>query len=71
MDHGAFDPDTQVTLAAFDCLTRQTQLTSDGVLPRAVRAPGFTVDGTRVPLIGPQRRFSRGDAGAIRVRRGR
>lgn len=53
MDSSAVDLDTRVRLAAFAFLAEQTQLHGD-VLPRATLATGFTFDGTRVPLIGPQ-----------------
>ncbi len=52
MDLGAFDLDQRVSLAAFDFLGQQTE--GDGVLPRTLLATGFTFDGTRIPLIGPQ-----------------
>jgi putative restriction endonuclease len=54
VDHSAGDLDRRVRLAAFDFLTRQTQRTPDGVLPRTLLATGFSFNGTRVPLIGPQ-----------------
>lgn len=53
MDHGAFDLDQKVRLAAFRYLTEHSQLHGE-VLPRTILATGFTFDGTRVPLIGPQ-----------------
>ncbi len=54
MDGSAAALDQRVRLAAFSFLAEQTQRTSDGVLPRVTLASGFTFDGTRVPLIGPQ-----------------
>jgi putative restriction endonuclease len=54
VDHSAGDLDRRVKLAAFDFLAQQTQRTPDGVLPRTILATGFSFDGTRVPLIGPQ-----------------
>jgi putative restriction endonuclease len=54
VDHGAGDLDRRVRLAAFAFLAEQTQRTSDGVLPRTLLATGFSFNGTRVPLIGPQ-----------------
>jgi hypothetical protein len=53
VDHGAFDLDTQVRLAAFAFLEQQMQLHGE-VLPYAALAAGFTFHGTRVPLLGPQ-----------------
>jgi len=47
------DRDGRVRLGAFAVLAEQTQRHGD-VLPRSVLAEGFEVDGTRVPLIGPQ-----------------
>ena len=47
------DRDTQVRLAAFAWL--DSRVTEYGeVLPRALLAEGFTFDGQRVPLLGPQ-----------------
>ncbi len=57
MDLGAFDLDQRVRLAAFEFLARQSQFASDGVLPLAVLATGFTFDGIHVSLIGPQGLF--------------
>ena len=45
--------DASVRLAAFRFLEEQTQLPGE-VLPRENLARGFQVDGSRVPLIGPQ-----------------
>ena len=45
--------DARVRGAAFDWLGRQVSMHGD-VLPRAVLARGFELDGQRVPLIGPQ-----------------
>ena len=53
MDHGALDLDQRVRLAAFSFLAEQTQLHGQ-VLPYATLLSGFTFDGTRVPLLGPQ-----------------
>ncbi len=53
MSHSAFNLDTRVRLAAFDFLTRQNQLYGD-ILPHSIFSSGFTYEGTRVPLIGPQ-----------------
>ena len=47
------DGDGRVRLGAFAFLAEQTQRHGD-VLPRDVLAKGVKVDGTRVPLIGPQ-----------------
>jgi putative restriction endonuclease len=49
----ALDVDNQVRLRAFAFLTEQTQRHGE-VLPREVLTAGFEVEGTRVPLIGPQ-----------------
>lgn len=54
MDHGALDLDKRVSLAAFDFLTKQIRITTDRVLSRTILASGFTFEGTRVPLVGPQ-----------------
>lgn len=49
------DSDTQVRLAAFRFLEEQLRLASDeGVLTRRVLEQGFTYEGQRVPLMGPQ-----------------
>jgi putative restriction endonuclease len=49
----AANHDTRVRQAAFTWLTEQVELHGD-VLPRSVLAQGFTFDGNRVPLLGPQ-----------------
>ena len=49
--------DTQVRLAAFAFLEKQTQIHGD-VLPRTVLAQGFNFNGERVPLISPQGIFT-------------
>jgi putative restriction endonuclease len=49
----AADIDANVRAAAFSFLNRQTTLHGD-VVPREILARGFDLDGTRVPLIGPQ-----------------
>jgi putative restriction endonuclease len=48
------DVDQRVRLAAFQFLDEQTRMHGEGALPRSVLATGFTFEGTRVPLIGPQ-----------------
>lgn len=53
MDQGVLDLDQRIRLAAFVFLTEQTQLHGE-VLPYATLLTGFTFDGTRVPLVGPQ-----------------
>ena len=45
--------DARVRSAAFDWLSDQVALRGD-VLPRDILAEGFVLDGTRVPLVGPQ-----------------
>lgn len=45
--------DRRIRLAAFAWLREQTDLYGE-VIPRSVLAEGFTFDGTRVPLVGPQ-----------------
>jgi putative restriction endonuclease len=45
--------DAHVRKAAFDWLAEQVQLHGD-VLPRNILAQGFTYEGNRVPLVGPQ-----------------
>jgi putative restriction endonuclease len=45
--------DHRVRLAAFQWLRAQMELIGE-VLPRALLAQGFTFDGARVPLLGPQ-----------------
>jgi putative restriction endonuclease len=55
-DEPVMDPssvDARVRLVAFDFLKRQTAAT-DGILPRALLAEGFLLEGVRVPLLGPQ-----------------
>jgi putative restriction endonuclease len=47
------DSDQRVRLAAFEFLDRQRQLHGE-TLPRGVLATGFSFEGTRVPLLGPQ-----------------
>ncbi len=71
MDSSAGDLDERVRLAAFHFLGQRTDLTPDGVLSRTILAAGFTFDGSHVLLLGPQRRCSRWEAGAIKVRGGR
>ena len=55
MRHGMFDRvhDARVRAAAFDWLGQQVALHGD-VLPRKVLAEGFSLEGVRVPLVGPQ-----------------
>ena len=45
--------DANIRKAAFDWLMEQVDLHGD-VLPRSVLAQGFTYEGNRVPLLGPQ-----------------
>jgi putative restriction endonuclease len=45
--------DARVRAAAFAWLTEQVEIHGD-VLPRGILAEGFTFDGSRVPLVGPQ-----------------
>jgi putative restriction endonuclease len=45
--------DLRVRLAAFEWLKDQVQI-HDDVLPRSILAQGFTFQGQRVPLVGPQ-----------------
>ncbi len=45
--------DAKVRTAAFEWLSSQVEIHSD-VLPRSVLAEGFILEGTRVPLVGPQ-----------------
>lgn len=47
------ETDAYVRQAAFDWLAEQVELHSD-VLPRSLLAQGFTYEGNRVPLLGPQ-----------------
>lgn len=48
------DQDRRIRLAAFNWLERQVATHGDDVLPRALLAQGFALDGVRVPLLGPQ-----------------
>ena len=48
------DRDRRVRLAAFNWLDAQVTASGDDVLPRALLAEGFTLDGLRVPLVSPQ-----------------
>ena len=48
------DQDHRIRLAAFNWLEAQVATHGDDVLPRALLAQGFTLDGVRVPLLGPQ-----------------
>ncbi len=45
--------DTRIRAAAFTWLVEQVVVHGD-VLPREILAEGFILDGTRVPLVGPQ-----------------
>ncbi len=45
--------DAFVRTAAFDWIAEQVDLHGD-VLPRSILAQGFTYEGNRVPLLGPQ-----------------
>lgn len=47
------DPDERVRLSAFEFLSEQTRLRGE-VLPRKLLEEGFVLEGTRVPLMGPQ-----------------
>lgn len=47
------DIDERVRLAAFDFVARQVEIHGD-VLPRRILQDGFTFEGIRVPLMGPQ-----------------
>ena len=49
----ATDLDSRVRLRAFQFLSEQCRLHGE-VIPRAMLATGFSFEGTRVPLIGPQ-----------------
>ena len=49
----ASDLDSRVRMAAFAFLREQRQLHGDG-LPRRVLTEGFSFEGVRVPLVGPQ-----------------
>ncbi len=46
--------DRRARTAAFDWLARQVSIHGDDVLPRAILARGFELDGKRVYVIGPQ-----------------
>lgn len=46
--------DAALRLAAFHFLEQQVRLHGGDVLPRSFLAQGFSLDGTRVPLMGPQ-----------------
>jgi hypothetical protein len=70
VDGSAGDLDRRVRLAAFRFLTEQIQLHGE-VLSRTLLATGFPFDSRRVPLIGPSRGSSRGEAGAISVGKGK
>ncbi len=70
MDGSAGDLDRRVRLAAFRFLTEQTELHGE-VLSRSLLTTGSPFDCTRVPLIGPSRGSSGGDAGAISVGKGK
>src|SRR6266508_1634888 len=49
------DADAHVRVAAFRFLEEQTRLASnEGVVARSVLERGFTYEGQRVPLMGPQ-----------------
>ena len=67
MDDDAVNLDQGVRLAAFRFLAEQTQVHGE-VLPRAILATGFTFDGTRVPLIGPQGIFKPANLPEMRLR---
>jgi putative restriction endonuclease len=55
MGHRSMPDDVDVRLAAFRFLEEQQRLAGDeGVLPRKVLLEGFTYEGQRVPLMGPQ-----------------
>lgn len=47
------DTDLSVRVAAFSWLTEKTETLGD-VLPRTLIAEGFTFEGNRIPLVGPQ-----------------
>lgn len=53
------DIDRAVRVAAFEWLNLQKAIHGD-VLPRAILAHGFTFQGTRVPIVGPQGIFKPG-----------
>ena len=48
------DRDTAIRAAAFAWLAEQTGRLGSDVMPRDLLAQGFTFEGIRVPLIGPQ-----------------
>lgn len=48
------DQDHRIRLAAFNWLEAQVAARGDDVLPRALLAEGFKLDGVRIPLLGPQ-----------------
>jgi putative restriction endonuclease len=48
------DRDTAIRAAAFAWLAEQTRRLGSEVLPRDLLAQGFTFEGVRVPLLGPQ-----------------
>ena len=48
------DRDHRIRLATFHWLEGQVAARGDDVLPRAILAEGFTLEGSRVPLLGPQ-----------------
>jgi putative restriction endonuclease len=48
------DIDSRVRLAAFAFLEEQLRAHQDSVLPRTILVAGFTFEGQRVPLMGPQ-----------------
>ena len=47
------EADSRIRAVAFEWLAEQVSRRGD-VLPRAVLAQGFVLDGTRIPLVGPQ-----------------
>jgi len=49
----SIDPDARVRAAAFAFLQAEVRRAGSDVLPRALLAQGFTLDGRRVPLLGP------------------
>ena len=48
------DHDRRIRLAAFNWLEAQVVTHGDDVLPRGILAEGFTLNGVRIPLLGPQ-----------------
>lgn len=48
------DIDLRIRMAAFQWLAEQTRIHGEDVLPRTLLQQGFTYDGERVPLLGPQ-----------------